>query len=62
MVKTSTRALIELEPGNIGERLRAQAELCREIASQCWNEEIGCQLEELAQLCLRAAGGPAPRH
>jgi hypothetical protein len=65
MAQTSTINPIDEDPSEkIAERLRAQARLCRHIASQSWNEDVGAQLEELAQLCLRAAGtaGRGPRH
>jgi hypothetical protein len=48
------------QPSTIAERLLAHAKLCRQIASECWNEEMAQKLEQLAQDCLRAAAQADP--
>jgi hypothetical protein len=40
---------------SIAERLLAHAKLCRQMASQTWNEEIAKELRKLAEECTRAA-------
>jgi len=36
-------------------RLLAHAKLCRQMATQTWNEEIAKELRKLADECARAA-------
>lgn len=48
------------QSSTIAERLLAHAKLCRQIASQCWNEEMADKLEQLAQDCMRAAAEADP--
>jgi hypothetical protein len=37
---------------NLTDRLRAQAELCLKLASQCWDEQRAERLRVLARECL----------
>ncbi|MFN3658893.1 MAG: hypothetical protein ACK4UO_16720 [Pseudolabrys sp.] len=39
----------------IAERLRAHARLCRQVAEECWSEEIAANLCKLADDCTQAA-------
>ncbi len=39
----------------VAERLRAHANLCRQIAQETWNEVIAGELDSLAEQCLATA-------
>jgi hypothetical protein len=43
------------QPPKIAERLLVQAELCRKLAGECWNEEIAARLLQLAHQTFEAA-------
>ena len=43
------------EPQKMAERLLAHAKMCREVASECWNEELAADFNELALECIEAA-------
>ena len=44
-----------LPPSRVAERLRAHANLCRQIAHASWNETIAIELTRLADECIKAA-------
>jgi hypothetical protein len=48
------------QSSKIAERLLAHARLCRQIASESWNECTAEKLEQLADECDRAAADMVP--
>jgi uncharacterized protein (DUF433 family) len=43
------------EPPKMAERLLAHAKLCREVASECWDNELAADFNKLALECIEAA-------
>ena len=45
----------------VAQRLLAHAQLCEQIARECWNEETAEKLRRMARDCVRTAAEVAPK-
>jgi hypothetical protein len=52
------------EPPKMAERLLAHEKLCKEVASECWDNELAADFNKLALECIEAeaATEPPERH